>query len=438
MAPAAHGQEAGTTGQSGVLTGTVVNGSHNNQPVGGQAVTLQAYVSHATLQNIAHVTSDARGGFTFTGLDGSGATTYVVSVPYQGGLFSSNAITLNNGSASETLSVYDTTTDAAGLSISLVTVLLSEPVTQTGMVPVGEFLTFENSGTRAYVANAAAQGGQPTGMLRFALPTGSANVSLGAGFTGAQTISVSTGFAATGTLPPGKTQVAFAFQVPYSSTDFVFPYKAEYPTAQIAVLVPMDMQVEVRDFVSQQPVDALGQRYHLLTKDTVATGSTVSLRIWGLPEPGERPNLDFRQLLAVGGGLALLLALLLALFMRRGSLALVLGLVPSAALRSQAAATQGATSGEAVRTRLLTSLLELENAHAAGGMRESEFLQRKAALRAELRAVLARSVSRTRLPDTMGLAPTQESATTDLPSTALDSDADTIAAPHARAGSGGA
>jgi hypothetical protein len=394
--PTAHAQALGATTGTGVLTGSVGNGTHNNAPVAGQRVTLQEYVSHATPQDITHTTTDAHGGFSFSGLDGSGATTYAVYASFQNGTFTSGPITLANGGALEQLTVYDTTTNDSAITVGLATVLFSEPNTQTGMIPVGEFLTFSNTGKTAYVATPGAENGKPTGLLRFGLPAGATNVSLGAGFEGAQSVTVDGGFATTGTLPPGKTQVAFAFQVPYSGSDYVFPYRAEYATAQVAVLIPLDMQIEAGDFTGQQPVTATGQQFHLLTKDRLAAGATASVRVWGLTVPGEQPSFSFRQLVGVGAGLALLLALLLVLFLRRGNLAIAFGLIPASAdgpATKRTTSVRGGDSREAERKRLLKDLLALEKSHTAGTVPDVTYRRRREDLRGNLRAVLAESAS---------------------------------------------
>jgi hypothetical protein len=428
-------------GGTGVFTGSVVNGTHNNAPVVGQTVTLQDYVSHATPQDIAHTTTDAHGGFSFNGLDGTGATTYAVYTSFQNGTFSSGPITLANGGALEQLTVYDTTTNDSAISVGLATVLFSEPNTQTGMIPVGEFLTFSNTGTTAYVATPGAENGKPTGLLRFTLPAGATNVSLGSGFEGAQSVTVDGGFATTGTLPPGKTQVAFAFQVPYSGTDYAFPYKAAYATSQVAVLVPVDMQIEARDFTGQQPVTAAGQQFHLLTKDHLAAGATATMRTWGLKVPGEQPSISFPQLVAVWAGLALLLALLLALFLRRGYLVVAFGLAPASATGVAVRSTAGmsARSHEAERKRLLKDLLALENSHKAGRVADTTYRERRDALRDVLRVLLAESAGTERARSAHDLGAVREvvdaEPVAESPAVGVESDA--IESPSSEASKAG-
>src|SRR5579872_115698 len=143
---AAHGATRAASG-NGTITGTVLNGSKGNVPVTGQTVTLDMYVSHAQTQSAATTTTDAHGHFSFGGLDGSGSTIYQLDVKYANGNFTSATIDFASGpSVDQTITVYDTTSDPSALSVTNTTMLFSSPNTQTGLIPVGVFITFKNSG----------------------------------------------------------------------------------------------------------------------------------------------------------------------------------------------------------------------------------------------------------------------------------------------------
>ncbi|HKB47696.1 MAG TPA: hypothetical protein VKC57_08370, partial [Ktedonobacterales bacterium] len=222
------------------------------------------------------------------------------------------------------------------------------------------------------------------------------------------------------TVPPGKSQFAFVFDLPYSSTQYLLDYKTEYPTAQVAVLAPVDMRTAGADFVAQPSVTALGQQYDLYTRDNVAGSVHLHLQLIGLPLPGERPDLDFTQLLALGGALALLLALLLALYVRRGDLAQALGLPPGSAV-ALAAATPAQSGGsvqerEAERKRLLKALLALENAHAADSISTADYEARAGRTRATLRGLLAEELpAQADAPTVLTAGQSNEAASPDAP-----------------------
>src|SRR5579872_577040 len=324
---AAHGATRAASG-NGTITGTVLNGSKGNVPVAGQTVTLDMYVSHAQTQSAATTTTDAHGHFSFGGLDGSGSTIYQLDVKYANGNFTSATIDFASGpSVDQTITVYDTTSDPSALSVTNTTMLFSSPNTQTGLIPVGVFITFKNSGGLAFVASAApASGGMPEALLRFALPQGAQNLTLGAGFTNVQAMQVDKGFAALATIPPGTSQFAYTYSLPYTGTDYNFQFQAVYPTAAVTLLVPTNILVDDGDYAAKPPVQALGQQYQLLEADSVQPGEVLKMRLWDLPIPGEQADLDQRMLLILAGVLALLLALLVGFYLKRGNLAVALGI----------------------------------------------------------------------------------------------------------------
>lgn len=388
--PTAHAATL-RTNTAGSISGTVENGTHGNASVSGQSVTLQASVNNGKAQNVASTTTDAHGHFSFAGLDTSGDTVYALDAQFQGGDFNSGALSFDSGATQQAnLTVYDTTSSDAALSVSVATILFSEPNKKAGLIHVGVFVGFKNSGKTAFVGSTAPANGMPMGLLRFSLPAGATNLTVDQGFANSQVIQVATGFGATTTVPPGSTQFAFAYDVPYTGTDYVFQYKPEYATSQVVVLVPTDMLTDARDFTAKPPVDALGQKYQLLEADNVKSGTQLSTRIWDLPLAGEQPDLDFRLLFAFAGVLALVLAVLLGLYVKRGNLAIAFGLLPASAFEPRASAnrTQARQQREAERKRLLKALLTLDNQHAAGTVDAAHYEGRRMELRGKLKALL--------------------------------------------------
>ena len=384
---------------SGVIAGALVNGAHNDAPLPGVSVTLRVYHGNGQPQDLTSAVTDAAGHFRFTSLDTSSGLSYDVYAAYQNGAFTSPVVTFSSGATQHvTLSVYDTTSNDANLRVSLATILFSPPNQQGGYIPVGEYVTFENSGSTAYVPAQGPASGMPAGLLRFALPAGATNLTLGAGFSASQQVTqVSTGFAATATVPPGKSQFAFAFDIPYTSTSYSFSYKAEYATDQIAVLMPMGVAVSAGDYTTEPPVTANGTHYQLLTRGALVRDQASALTLSQLPSPGERQYLDFRVLVGVGVVFALMLALLLTLYLRRGALSVVFGLVPAAAPRPQSRrrsgrpSALGGVSDRSERKRLLRELLTLESSRKAGKLDDQAFQRRSAEVRAQLRDLIALS-----------------------------------------------
>jgi hypothetical protein len=401
-APSASAHAWSRVDTSGSITGALVNGTHGNAAIADTPITLQAVVL-TRAKDVATATTDAQGRFHFAGLDTSGATTYAVYTHFQGGLFIAPEVRFDTGPAQTvTLSVYDVTASDVALHVVNATILVSKPNQPKGLLPIGEFVTFENRGNTAYVGTTAPANGLPMSLLRFSLPASATNLTLGAGFADTQVVQVATGFGAEATLPPGQSAFAFAFDMPYSGTAASFTYKAEYPSDHVVVLLQPNVRVAPRDFTATPAITASGQRYQVLARGSVAGNAQLTFGISGLPLPGEDPDLDFRLLALLGVVLLVALGGVLWMYLRRGTPVLSR---PFAALRST-----GKSQPRSVRRnpdneqRLLAELLKLETRHDAGKIDDATYERRVAETRAQLRPLVIASEQQivTRAPTSRG------------------------------------
>ena len=393
---------AAANASSGVISGTLVNGTHNNAGIPNQKMTLQLSIGTAP-KDVATTTTDAQGHFTFTAVTPTVSTdeNYAVYTDFQGGLYSSGPVTVAAGASQHVVvTAYVATQSDAHLGVSVATVLFSKPTQLTGMIHIGEFLTFTNTGNTSFVGSASPSNGMPMGLLRFSLPPNATNLTTGVGFFNSGIIQVNSGFASTATVPPGQSQFAFTFEVPYTGHDYTFAYKAEYPTAQVVALVPPDTLVENSPGMQAQGiVNAFGARYQVFAHNNATSATQMSIHLWDLPTPGEQQYLNAQQLQLVVGILASVIFLLLVVYLLRGDLAVALGLVPAQALAQsrkrealemKSARRASATQRESARKRLLQQLLSLEKSHASGDLPDGAFREQAAQIRAELRALIAR------------------------------------------------
>jgi hypothetical protein len=418
-----HTARAATRAEA-TISGVVVNGTRDNAPIANQQVTLQD-VSGDTPRAIALASSDASGRFSFERIADTGAAIYRVTASFQGGFFVSAPLPLAQiPSSGVTLSVYDVTHSAANLRILSATALFREPRPVNGLIGVAELFTFQNESATAFVGTTDPVDGQPMGLLRFALPAGATNITLGKGFDGAQAAQVPAGFGANATVPPGQTQFAFVFDLPYAGTSYTFPLKVVYPAEKLTALVPQDITVQPVDFSDKGPLTTAGSQYHLLEHGALDAGAQAQLRLDALPPPGVTPTLDARLLTIFAGLLALLLALLAGLYIRRGDLAAVLGLAPGAVTRRRAT-SRAAAPQEEERTALLRQLLALEQARAKGKLDVEAYRREEAATRDKLKALLIQSDAvsasavTTHAP-AMGVATDAENTTSDVDRQAQD------------------
>jgi hypothetical protein len=369
------------------ISGVVVNGTHNNTPLADQQVTLQD-VSGDNPRDIALSASDVNGRFSFEHISDTGSAIYRVTTSFQGGYFISAPLPLTQiPSGGLTLSVYDVSHSAATLRILSATALFREPRPVNGLIGVAELFTFQNESATAFVGTTDPVDGQPMGLLRFALPAGATNITLGKGFDGAQAAQVPAGFGANATVPPGQTQFAFVFDLPYTGTSYTFPLKVVYPAEKLTALVPQDITVQPVDFSDKGPITTSGSQYHLLEHDALDANAQAQLSLDGLPKPGTPATLDTRLLTIFAGLLAVLLALLAGLYIRRGDLAAVFGLAPVAPTKRRTK-SRAASPHEEERTALLRQLLTLEQARAKGKLDAEAYRREEATTRDQLKALL--------------------------------------------------
>lgn len=384
----------------GTISGQVVNGTQSNAAEANTTVTLQR-TANGTYRDIATTTSNATGHFSFGGLPVGDGSTYAAYVRFEGGLFPSTNVSLQSATATANVTVYDVTHSDAALHVSRVDMLVSKVQQKHGLVSVGEFVTFHNSAKTAFVGTTAAANGKPMGMLRFAVPTGSSNLTLGIGFSGVQTITVGTGFGSAATVQPGDSIFAFEYDVPYTGTTQALTYKAEYTTDLVNALVPPSMYVDSHDFSARGIIDAYGLKYQSFQMKAVKPDALGTLHISGLPVAGEPQYLNVHALAALAGVLALLAALLVWLFVRRGSLAVALHLVAASDFEARHATAADAEpldaeaqALEAERQDLLAELLALGQQHKRGTLADTEYTSQEAGMRARLRDVISRQTSR--------------------------------------------
>jgi len=366
------------------ISGAVFNSTHGDAPVSGQTVTLQALMNNQPT-TVASASTSGGGRFFFANVTPDPSASYLLTTQYQGGAFATSEITSAQlGAQPVTLHVFDTTTSDANMRVGLATLVVGEPKQRSGLIPIAESVTMLNTGRTAYVTSLTPSGDKPMSVLRFALPAGATNLVLGVGFATGQVTQVATGLGVGATLPPGKTEFAFAYNIPYAGGTYLLSHTTEYATRQIAALVPTDIAAEAGDFTPQPVIKAAGKPYQLFVGNDIAPLTTLSLSLRNLPAPGEPQYLDVRALALVAGLLVVLLLCLLGLSLRHGDLAFLLGL-PSSSPVGRITPPER----EKERWSLLREHLALDQARAAGEVNEADYQRRRNALRTQLRALLA-------------------------------------------------
>src|SRR5713101_1756989 len=229
-----------TKTDTGHIYGQLLDGTKRNAPVAGQSVTLQM-AQGDNARDLTNDTTDVHGRFSFNGLNTDKTINYALYTLYHGAQYYTDLIDLSTKPVQQiNLTIYDATTSVANIAIVQANVLIDKIDAQNSLITISENFFFENLGTTTYVGSLQANGSKPNA-LRFSLPNNARNLSLRSGFDGYQVIQVDPGFATDAALPPGSSQFAFSFQVPYTTSSYDFRYTIVYPTVNLSLLVPLNI-----------------------------------------------------------------------------------------------------------------------------------------------------------------------------------------------------
>ncbi len=269
---------------NGRIFGQLLDGTKNNTPIAGQSVTLQI-AQGDNARDLTSVKTDAHGTFAFNGLATDKTLNYALFTRYQGAQYYTDLINLSSKPVQQiNLTAYEATTSSAKIAIVQATVLLHQPDAQAGVLSISEVVFFKNLGTYTYVGSLDASQGKPNALL-LTLPPGARNVSLSKGFDGYQAIQVDQGFATDTALPPGTSQFIFSFELPYTTSNYNFRYEVIYPTVQLSLLVPPDLNVNSSTLTSAGLITADQHPYRLFQAKDLLAGVHIQTQLQGLPVP---------------------------------------------------------------------------------------------------------------------------------------------------------
>src|SRR5579884_3886622 len=248
-------------GGSGQISGQLLDGTNKNTPLAGQTVTLQM-AQGQNAQDFATAKTDAQGNYTFTNLATDKTISYALYINYQGAQYTSDLISLASKPQQQmNLTVYEATKSSAKVAVVDATILMQDPSAHNGTFTVSEVYDFKNLDTHTYVGSLDASKGRPNALL-FSLPIGARNIKLQAGFDGYQVIQVNSGFATNAALPPGDSEFAFSFDVPYTGTAYNLNYTTLYPTVSLSFLVPPDIHATPHALTAQGTVTGSDQHVY--------------------------------------------------------------------------------------------------------------------------------------------------------------------------------
>ena len=389
----AHAASAST----GHISGKLLDGSSNNAPVVNQKVVLQL-AENNTARDLITLTTDAQGNYAFSALQSDSSVQYAIYTLYQGAQYTTDLIDLSKSADQQVnLTVYDATTSTENLAVVQTSILLDKPSAQTGTLTVSEDFFFENLGKTTYVGQVDASHGKPNA-LSFSLPAGAKFLTLGAGFDGYTGTQVNTGFATNAAVLPGTSRFSFSFQVPYSGTSYHFTYKALYPTVNLSLLTPTNIQTTPEGLNPKGPTNTQSGTYNMYQGLKLSANTSIQAQLDGLPTPVKATP---QQSASLNPALLWLVALLIVLLAltgiggylyntRRRKVASSRSKQNTQTRKSTATAPPARKKGAPPTTReaLLQELLELDKAYEARKLKKAAYYEQRARIKARLRELM--------------------------------------------------
>jgi mono/diheme cytochrome c family protein len=356
-------------GGSGVITGSVVNGT-TGLPVPNLAVTLRAFQASSHAEQRDAIT-DRSGNFRFDALPTDPAYSYAVTTEYPAGQSYGTDIasfTAPTNTLAMPFKVYETTTDAKGVKADRVHFIVD---IDNGRLLVAEMMVFSLDGNRTYV-------GDGTNVLSFTVPAGAQELAVSDGDFGERYVKTENGFIDTQPLLPGSAtrQIVYSYALPITGKEMDLVRTLGYPAAAVNGLI-----ADQGEQVSSPQMSAQGSRqmqqgnYLTLLGQNLAANQQIALHLSNLPLNGSPAKGTESNQIALYAVLALIGVAVGAigawLLLRGRNTAVPAHYVPDAA-------------------QLQDELAALEQAHADGKLSDVAYRDRRLKLKAQLHDLIAR------------------------------------------------
>lgn len=264
----------------GSVSGVVQNGTTNSKLAAGERVDLHTFDGSKD-QVVASTQTDAGGKYLFSNVVIDDKLEYSVSVTFASVPYYSTPFNFSKGSQQvENLTVYNTTSSDAAISVARASLILSGVDSKRHLVTVVESDQILNSGTETSIGRLV---GSQRQSLLFPLFPGAQSLTPEVGFSLADASTVGSGFALSVPVLPGENTIAFAYELPYSGSQINVNRVVAYKTAIAAVILPGQAEVSSPQLPEAGSIQLNGNSYPTIQGKNLAAGSTFGLDIRGLP-----------------------------------------------------------------------------------------------------------------------------------------------------------
>ena len=272
---------------SGVITGTVAQGTPGGSAVAGLTANLEAYINFAPVAAFT-TTVDSAGIFTFTTLSTDATIDYLVSVASEEIRYTSPILkfTPEQTQLQTGVAIYGTTDDDSALRVERLHWIIDP---RPGALVVGEVLSFSNDGDRTFVGKPIT-GTEQAVTVALRVPADAQELTFENGELGGRFQQVGDLVYDTTPVVPGQgtRQIIMRYFLPHEGGSYDFQQAFRYPIDQMTILVAelAQLQVEIPGFTLASRETLQGQTYQLWQPEGAAP-TEVTVQLAGLLQPGD-------------------------------------------------------------------------------------------------------------------------------------------------------
>ena len=350
------------------LNGRVVNLSTGEGNPAGLNVILHVFTPSGGVDTRNAVTGP-EGAFTFPNVPSGPNVRYALTTVYRDITYGLEPESLETPVV---LGVYETTNDLATLSIDSHILIVREADAAENLVSAAEVVLISNPRDKAF--QPILQPASAMNFLRFTVPPGSAALQVQSDLPQGDVMDVGTGFGLTAAVPPGSHQVSFNYTFPYKDGRASFSPTFLQGASIFRILIPEGLGEASGTGMTEAPSTEIGETtYRVWSIPNLSQRTSLDIELSGLPQPSlwQRASnaVENNHLLVIGipALVAIALCLILIYSLRRR------------------AHTPAANSDTQL---LVNEIARLDNLHADGRLDESEYRQRRQALKQRLRSAL--------------------------------------------------
>jgi hypothetical protein len=304
FAPLARAQT--TTGS---IAGLITNGTRDAKAGSTQDLRVRLFGMDAAATHPISATtqSDASGKFTFSNLDATPSTKYLLATNYGGIDYFSDALAFdtNQSGLPVNITVYETTTSASVLQVMQTHLIFD---VRTRLFDVIQIVIVQNTSDRTLIA------GPTKGTLALPVLPGAQNVQFQQ--QDADQTTLRGDGALTYTLPfvPGVDQIVYTYALPYTPPSYQFSLKLPFDSPQVRLLLAdVGGTISSSQFAASSPFQAQGgQKFLLSVAQNVPAGAVLNATFANLPAAVTDPTRPANQSEQLTAGIVLGISALLA------------------------------------------------------------------------------------------------------------------------------